>query len=184
MNYVKFQSRTISAHHLARIKYYYPLQNKNIRGRILRTLLRELTVLPQRLAGVDRTKRLPGTVFQKGTNWFDITGELAQYVLSRKDAICETFRSTCCADEMFLQTIVVNSPFADTLPPYAFDNDFRACCRYIDWQRGSPYTFGDGDYDELVGTGPDYLFARKFDYASSPAVVDRLFAHFGGEDGI
>ena len=91
------------------------------------------------------------------------------------------YRSTCCADEMFLQTIIVNSPFADTLPPYAFENDFRACCRYIDWERGTPYTFGNNDYEELIHTGPDYLFARKFDYSAAPEVVDRLFRHFGGE---
>ena len=180
-NYVKFQSREASGHHLDRVKYYYPLQKKNIRSRPLRTVLRELTVLPQRLIGIDRTRQWPGTVFQKGTNWFDITHELACHVVSQKERIREMYRSTCCADEMFLQTIIVNSAFADTLPPYAFENDFRACCRYIDWERGTPYTFGNNDYEELIHTGPDYLFARKFDYSAAPEVVDRLFRHFGGE---
>ncbi|MBO6039785.1 MAG: hypothetical protein J6P58_01110, partial [Oscillospiraceae bacterium] len=69
----------------------------------------------------------------------------------------------------------------DTLPPYAFDNDFRACCRYIDWDRGRPYTFTDSDFDELIHAGPDYLFARKFDFSSSPGIVSRLFAYFGAE---
>ena len=182
INFIKFQSRRISAHHLARVKYYYPFQHTNIRNRIGRTLLRELSLLPQRLVRVDRTKRTPDIVFQKGTNWFDITRELAEYVISRQDRIREIFRSTCCADEMFLQTLVVNSPFSDTLPEYAFDDGLRACCRYIDWERGTPYTFGDGDFEELIHTGPDYLFARKFDYSSAPGVVDRLFAYFGGED--
>ena len=181
VNHIKFQAPTISERHLARVKYYYPLQRLNVRRPALRVLLREASVLPQRLLGVDRTKRCPGTVFQKGTNWFDITGELARYVLSRRDEIRSTYRSTCCADEMFLQTLVVNSPFVETLPECAFANDFRACCRYIDWDRGSPYTFTDSDLDELLHTGPDYLFARKFDYAASPGVVDRLFEVFGGE---
>ena len=182
-NFVKFESRTISARHLARVKYYYPLQKKNIRGRLARTAVRELTALSQRLARVDRTKKYPGVVFQKGTNWFDITDDLARYVLSRKDRIREMYRDTCCADEIFLQTIVINSRFADTLTPYAFDDDFRACCRYIDWKRGNPYTFGNDDYDELVHTGPDFLFARKFDWSAAPDVVDRLFEYFGGEIG-
>ena len=179
INFIKFQSCEISARHLARVKYYYPFQRMNIRGRFGRTLLRELSLVPQRIARVDRTKRTPDIVFQKGTNWFDITGELAAYVLSKRDFIRETFRLTCCADEIFLQTLVVNSPYVDSLPDCAFDNDFRACCRYIDWERGNPYTFGDNDFEELVHTGPDYLFARKFDYTSAPKVVDRLFSYFG-----
>lgn len=180
-NFVKFESRTISAHQLARVKYWYPLQKTNIRSRLARTAIRELSVLPQKLSGVDRTKRYPGTVFQKGTNWFDITDDLARHVLSQKDAIRKMYRSTCCADEIFLQTIVINSRFADTLTPYAFEDDFRACCRYIDWKRGNPYTFQNGDFDELASVGPDHLFARKFDYSAAPEVVDRLFAYFRKE---
>ena len=178
-NFVKFQSPTIGAHDLARIKYFYPLQKWNIRNRFARAAVRELTVLPQRIAGVNRTKKHPGVVFQKGTNWFDITDGLARYVLSQKDTIRKMYRSTCCADEIFLQTIVMNSRFVNTLTPYAFDDDFRACCRYIDWKRGNPYTFGNGDFDELASAGPDHLFARKFDYSAAPEVVDRLFALFG-----
>ena len=182
-NFIKFQSRTIGAHDLARVKYWYPLQKWSIRNRYARAAVRELTVLPQRIAGVNRTQRHPGVVFQKGTNWFDITDDLARYILSQSGSIREMYRSTCCADEVFLQTAVINSRFADTLTPYAFDNDFRACCRYIDWKRGNPYTFGSGDYDELVHAGPDYLFARKFDCAAAPEVIDRLFARFGEEVG-
>ena len=181
MNFVKFQSREISTHNLARVRYYYPFQRLNLRGRFSRVFLRELGLIPQKIARVDRTKKSPWRVFQKGTNWFDITGDLARYVLNQRDLIRQTFRSTCCADEIFLQTLVINSPFVDTLPEYAFDNDFRACCRYIDWERGSPYTFRSGDYEELSHTGPDFLFARKFDYAAAPDVVDRLFACFGQE---
>ena len=181
-NFLKYQAPQIAAHHLARVKYYYPAQKWNLRRPLWRKVVRELFLLPQRLFGVDRTRRYPDIVFQKGTNWFDITDELARFVLSQKDQILEMYRSTCCADEMFLQTLVVNSPFVSTLPSYAFDNDFRACCRYIDWDRGSPYTFGDGDLDELMHTGPDYLFARKFDYAAAPQVVEKLFAHFSRED--
>ena len=178
-NFIKFQSPSISRRNLDRVRYYYPLQRWNIRRRFLRTALREACLLPQRIVGVDRTRHCPGIVFQKGTNWFDITHTLAEYVLAQKEEIQRIYRSTCCADEVFLQTLVVNSPFVNTLPECAFANDFRACCRYIDWQRGNPYTFGNGDYDELCRTGADYLFARKFDYTAAPEVVDRLFVRFG-----
>lgn len=80
---------------------------------------------------------------------------------------------------MFVQTEIVNSPFRDTLPEHAFENDYASCLRYIDWQRGNPYTFTDGDLDELLAAPETALFARKFDYRTSPGVVDALFDRFG-----
>ena len=42
-----------------------------------------------------------------------------------------------------------------------------------------PYTFTDGDLDELLAAPETALFARKFDYRTSPGVVDALFDRFG-----
>lgn len=178
-NYLTFEAPAISRRRLARVRYYYPFLELNIRRPVVRAALREAGVLAQKLAWVDRTRGLePDFVFQKGTQWFSVTDALVRYVLSREDTVRRLFRSTYCADEMFMQTLTVNSPFRDTLPPNAFRDDHLSCCRYIDWKRGKPYTFTDGDYDELIGTADGYLFARKFDYAASPGVVDRLFDHF------
>ena len=47
------------------------------------------------------------------------------------------------------------------------------------WQRGNPYTFTDADLDELLAAPETALFARKFDYRTSPGVVDALFDRFG-----
>ena len=62
-----------------------------------------------------------------------------------------------------------------------FGDDHKTCLRYIDWQRGKPYSFRNEDYSELIATPPEYLFARKFDYRTNAEVVDRLFALFGEE---
>lgn len=182
MNFINFQAPVISQSCLDRVRFYYPFQAWNIRNRPLRLLLRKLSSESQRLLGVDRTRACgPEYVFQKGTNWFSITHPLALYVIewARTPEARRVYRSTCCADEVFLQTIVVNSPFRDTLPPHAFDGRHRNCCRYIDWTRGRPYVFTDGDWEELTHTDPWCLFARKFDYRAWPGVVDRLFAYFG-----
>ncbi len=179
-NFINLENPVISRRHLARVKYYYPFQKYNIRSVPVRRAIRELTVLVQRVAGVDRTKKAPeGFVFQKATEWFSITHALASYVLSRQELIEQLFRDTFCSDEMFLPTIAFNSPYRDTIPPADPRHVHVNCCRYIDWERGSPYTFRDEDFDELIHTGPDCLFARKFDYAASPGVVDRLFEYFG-----
>ena len=73
----------------------------------------------------------------------------------------------------------MNSPFRDTIPAAAFGSGSACCLRYIDWTRGNPYTFSDADLDELLAAPETALFARKFDYRTSPGVVDALFDRFG-----
>lgn len=179
-NYVSFLSPEISRSDLYRVMFYYPLQRYNIRKPAVRRALRNLSGAVQLGFGVDRTRRLPDDfVFQKGSQWFSITHPLAQYLLEKEDEIRSIFSNTYCPDEMFLQTEIMNSPFRGTLPPAAFENNYASCLRYIDWQRGNPYTFTDADLDELLAAPETALFARKFDYRSSPGVVDALFDHFG-----
>ena len=179
LNFLHFQHEHINREHADRVRYYYPLQRLNIQNRVLRLGLRRAEVLLQR-PFVDRTRYLPaGTVLQKGANWFSITHALAEYVVSNRDRIRETFRSTFCCDEVFIQTMVMSSRFRDTLPPEYYGDDHKNCLRYVDWRRGKPYTFTDADFDELIHTGEPYLFARKFSYSAWPGVVDRLFAWFG-----
>lgn len=101
----------------------------------------------------------------KGTNWFSITHKFAEYLVAKEKSIHRDFGFGLCADELFLQTIIMNSPFRNNLV-----ND---SLRYIDWERGRPYTFIDEDYDILMTSNK--LFARKFDYKKSPGIVDHIF---------
>ena len=138
-NYVSFLSPEISRTDLYRVRFYYPLQRYNIRKPAVRRTLRNLSAALQLGFGVDRTRRRPdGFVFQKGAQWFSITHALAQYLLEKESEIREFFSDTYCPDEMFVQTEIVNSPFRDTLPEHAFENDYASCLRYIDWQRAIP----------------------------------------------
>ena len=180
-NFVHFQQETIESEYLDRVKFYYPLQRWNLQNRVIRLALRRAEVLLER-PFVDRTKSFPaGYVFQKGANWFSITHALAEYVLSQEAWLREHYRSTFCGDEVFLQSLVINSPFRDTLSSDYRGDDHKPCLRYIDWQRGKPYSFRNGDYEELASTPDEYLFARTFEYCATAEVVDRLFAHFGEE---
>ena len=179
-NYVNFLAPEISRADLYRVMFYYPMQRYNIRKPAVRRALRNFSAAVQLGFGVDRTRRLPdGFAFQKGAQWFSITHALAAYLLEKEDEICRIFSDTYCPDEMFVQTEIINSPFRDTLPENAFCNDYASCLRYVDWERGNPYTFTDADLAELLSTPETALFARKFDYRSAPAVVDALFDHFG-----
>lgn len=107
-------------------------------------------------------------VLAKGPQWFSISDSLCEHLLGREKVILERFRHTFCPDEIFLQTEVVNSCFKDRM----FDSadQFRSCMREIDWERGNPYVWRDGDTAELKRS--DRLFARKFSAKYMGVVAD------------
>ena len=95
-----------------RVKYYYvfmeSVREKSAIKRKPKTFLREFFLKLQKLLKIDRTK---GKEFQYGSNWFDITDDFAKYILKNKPWVIKHFKKTCCADELFLQTLLFNSPF-------------------------------------------------------------------------
>lgn len=100
----------------------------------------------------------------KGAQWFSITEDLARYVVAHETGIRRTFRRSLCGDEFFLQTLVASSPFLERLHHPVPDDDYRACARKIDWERGHPYVWRTEDLDELLaGPSQGFMFARKFD---------------------
>lgn len=110
---------------------------------------------------------------QKGFNWFSITHDLAEYVISKEDWINRYFRYTVCGDEIFLQTIVYNSNFKDNLYIKEMNGDHMSCMRYIDWRRGNPYVFRKEDFEELINSNA--IFARKFSYKVDNEVINNIF---------
>lgn len=179
VNYVNFHIPMDSDRFRGRVKYYYPFQRINVRDSTFLILCRKASTGIQRLFRVNRTRRFGAEYrFQKGANWFSITHAFAEYVLENEGDIRRTYRCGFCVDEVFLQTLMAHSSFLDTLYSRECGFDHRTCLRLIDWERGQPYTFSDSDFEMLTHTAPDYLFARKFDYARNAALVDRLFAFF------
>lgn len=122
--------------------------------------------LMQRLLGIHRKYDVE---LAKGPNWFSITNALCEHLVTHSAEILHRFRYTCCPDEIFLQTEVVNTPFIHSI--YDKDDQFRSCMRKIDWHRGSPYTWQSCDFEELINS--DRLFARKFSSADM-GIVERI----------
>ena len=137
-----------------RVEQYHVFQN--IIGRsehIVMCRLRGLQVrliTLQRKMGVKRKEIIP---LYKGANWISVTDEMIQYVLSQKKLIKKQFYYSHCADEVFLQSVAMASPYRDTVT--------GKCLREIDWTRGGPYTFRREDVPMLLSS--ENLFARKFD---------------------
>ncbi|SFD06785.1 beta-1,6-N-acetylglucosaminyltransferase [Butyrivibrio sp. YAB3001] len=159
---------------LKRVRYWYVFQELCGRRKNIYWYLNKGLVLLQNLVGIRRNKNI---VFQKGTNWFSITDDLARYVIGNEKWIKRVFKYTYCCDEVFLQTIVYNSTFKDSLFHKEYDNDLHAIMRHIDWNRGRPYVFRKDDFNELAES--EMLFARKFDCSIDNDIIEKIYLEFG-----
>ncbi len=109
-------------------------------------------------------------VFYKGFTWVSITEHFCHYLVEKKEYIIKTFKYTLCPDEIFIQTLVWNSPFQANI--YDFSAASKGSMRAIDWQRGNPYVWKQEDFEDLKSS--PYLFARKFS-SEYPTIIYSLF---------
>ncbi len=138
-----------------RLRYYHLFRGKR---NTLTKSLSQLFLRFQKLLKVNRLKNA-GITPQKGCNWFSVTGGFMHYVYDRLGEYERLFKNTYCADEVFIQTALINGPFKEKLfMPECEDNHF-ACLRLIDWKRGNPYVWTAADFDEIKAS--ECLFARK-----------------------
>ena len=172
--FVHFNSINPNKKVLDRIAIYHPLQSK-VNNTFFRKM-NSLCIRTQHLFKVNRLKKVSFKIGY-GANWFSITDKLAQFVLSKEDFIHRYFYSGYCADELFLQTIVLNSKFLDNLYlPCTNKDDYHSIQRLVDWSRGSiknPYVFRMEDFELLKSS--EYLFARKFDSKIDSDIISAMF---------
>lgn len=110
---------------------------------------------------------------KKGCNWFCVSNRFVTYLLSKEEYIRKNFKYVWCPDEIFLQSIIWNSPFRSNI--YDFDDEFHGCMRLIDWNRGTPYVWQDDDYTEIMNS--DRLFARKFSSSLNSSIINKIYGH-------
>lgn len=165
--FIHFDSDSISESELNRIKYYQLIISRNK----IWNFLNGIIVKFQKIIHINRLSKI-NIKPMKGCNWFSITNECANYIVSKEDKIQKMFAHSICGDEIFLQTLVFNSRFIENVSEHNFCDNYDCCLRYIDWKRGNPYIFRNEDFNELVRS--DCLFARKFDYQLDPKIVDMI----------
>lgn len=162
--FVSFERESYSQQY--RTQYYHLLQEHIGRGNRNLNRINYCLIAVQKRLHIERNKNVR---FQYGDEWFSITDGFARYVVDREAWIKKTFKLTTCTDEIFMQTLLISSPYLDNLYHKAFDNDKHAIMRLIDWNRGDPYTFRLSDFGELCES--DRLFARKFDAAADSEII-------------
>lgn len=159
--------KRVSRYHFFAEKIY---KQRTTAGMLFLKILEKISLGIQNILGVNRLKQ--DFQLKYGAVWFSITDLLVKEILSKENWIKRTFANTLLVDELYLQTIVYNSKFKENLYLNNFDDSYLSIMRFIDWQRGSPYTWRNEDFKELIES--PYLFARKFDADSDKVLVDRI----------
>lgn len=170
--FIHFYSEELPIEKYCWLKYFWLFRKYSRNSKIL-YLLEFISISLQKLININRLKK-HNLKFMTGANWFSITKEFSEYLLSKKNFIYTTFKNTKSADEIFLQTILFNSPFKKNLFYSKYDDNYISCMRAIDWKRGNPYVYVSSDLNELVNS--PYLFARKFDENLDKEIIEKIYS--------
>ena len=158
-----------------RVRFYYPFIDTVYyrKHKALKALVQGI-VLVQRIIGVNRLKQCNWAIYN-GWDWASVTNEFAKYLVGHENTIEKMFRKTLCPSELWMHTIAMNTDFKETI--YDLSGLKKGSMRYIDWQRGRPYTWGqeqkDDDFHVLINS--PYLFARKFDESVDFEIAEQIF---------
>ena len=129
------------------------------------TLLERCSLIFQIIIGINRNYKYKDFEIKYGSQWFSITHDFVQYVLEKEEWVYFVFKHTKCADELFMQSLIYNSPYKEKLYNKKFDDDNMSNLRLIDLKErghnGSPYTWKITDLDEIKNSS--CMYGRKFD---------------------
>jgi hypothetical protein len=174
LEYIDFAPGGLLRGHWKAAYNHYFVENKLYRKCVFIRILSHILLNLQILFGMDRSKTLHET-FDSGSSWFSITHSFAEYILAHQTWIEKTFHYALAGDEVFLQTLIMKSPFKSKLNN-GHDGTTQNL-RYIDWKRrnrNSPYTFKMCDYEELKEASEHSFFSRKFNRTADQGLVDSI----------
>ncbi len=169
IEFVQFESSKLDRSYKKRVSKYHFFIRKN--PSLFVKILHKAIIILQ--IGVNRCRKT-GIEYQKGANWFSITEDFASYLLQNKKLIKKLFSHTLCGDEMFVQTMLINSPYATNIVPYNYCDNYENILYCIDWKRGNPYEYRLTDYEALKNS--KMFFARKFNWERDRDIIMKLAA--------
>lgn len=118
----------------------------------------------------------------KGSNWFTISKNLVDYILNfikENEGYLNAYKYSLCCDEVFFQTIVMNSKYKKNIYNLDSENeDNLMSLRYIDWSSGPEYpkVLNVEDLKYLKST--ECIIARKFsediDFGEYDKFIDNI----------
>jgi len=117
-----------------------------------------------------KKRKLPeGFAIYGGSQFWCLTGECVKWInifVKQNPKFVKRFNYTSCSDEIFFQTLILNSPFKDKV---VNDN-----MRYIDWADNvyHPRNLEKNDFEKIRQS--EKLFARKFDASKDSDILDMI----------
>jgi Core-2/I-Branching enzyme len=107
-----------------------------------------------------------------GSAYWCLSREGVAYVhrlVRENPSLVRFFRYVDVPDEIFFQTIILNSPLRATVV-----NDDLRYVRWTNWNDARPAVLSTGDFEAIMSSGK--LFARKFDTSSDGEILDMIDA--------
>lgn len=153
--------------------FYDPINAKVNNGKnekLIRSLVRF-----QKNLGLKRSLDFNGFNLYGGSTWWSLNSDCCNYIINfteENPAFLKRFKHTFCAEEIFFQTIIMNSRFKDAV----INNNLR----HIIWELRNgnmPAALDESDFDSLMNS--QHLFARRFDYPVSEKIVNYLIQQKG-----
>jgi len=160
MDYFEVLNSKWESEWLKRLSYYGFYEIFNSRSFLGNKIINAIIVLQKRL-GFSRT--LPGIKLYGGNGWWSLSRTSVEYVINytaHNPSLLKRLRFTFCADEIYFQSILMNSPLKDKI----VNNNLR----FIDWtlRNGNfPANLDESDFYLLADS--DKMFARKFEFPIS-----------------
>lgn len=149
-------------------KYWLNVKSRN--GSFFRNKAGALIYLIHKVTGFRRKLRYN---YFGGSNWFNLSAKSINYILQfleKNPSYLNEFKYSRSADEIFIQSIVMNAP--GTIKVVSED------LRLVDWVSGPefPRTFRKEDFNKIVNS-EDKFFARKFDEETDAEIINLLHEH-------
>lgn len=156
-----------------RVKYYNLLtkhqKSRNLLLKLTSAAINRAGLVFQKSFGIKRNWKEFNV--RKGSNWVSLSDEFARYLIDRKKSILKKYRFIKCADEIFIQTEIMSSPYKERL--YRDSEGHTDHMRLIEFEGDSPRVLRMSDYDALVKSQD--LFARKFSSQADKSVIDKIY---------
>ncbi|MFC4872876.1 beta-1,6-N-acetylglucosaminyltransferase [Negadavirga shengliensis] len=130
----------------------------------------KLALILQRLLRIKRKPLKDFPVLYGGSAWWSFSAACLAYTVDYAEshpASMKRLEYTLCAEEMFFQTVIMNSPFKASV---VNDNLTLVCWEFRNGN--SPATLDNSDFQNLMKS--EKLFARRFDYPVSKELMTLL----------
>lgn len=113
----------------------------------------------------------------QGSALFSITNNFAKYILDNEEWIQKRFRWGLAVDEVFIQSLIMNSSFKSKLlwdSKRFVSHNVHLIDRSRPDGKNSPHIWRSDEFDYIISSPERFCFARKFDENVDIQIVEKI----------